>query len=247
MSYLGRAWHHGMFGWTLGNTLLAPIRISQLPHLQLGRRLGLPGNVRAEQLSPGRRQCGVRRWLGPLPQVHYGHADRLGPRFPRAWARFSRAIPIDGTGQSRRSSCRRRRELPPPRFPVNRHTWETGPMAHSRFFFAIISCLDEPGSLSIELQRVCQWASNPKRLLHPSSRPQGPISPGPPGNSRHGSSCRPCWWSCWHSEPGCCHNGNTTIGMRSCVLDTSSTEINLTWRFRPYQVFGTRPLGPRNP
>jgi len=24
MSYLGRAWHQGMFGWTLGNTLLAP-------------------------------------------------------------------------------------------------------------------------------------------------------------------------------------------------------------------------------
>ena len=24
MSHLGRAWHQGMFGWSLGNTLLAP-------------------------------------------------------------------------------------------------------------------------------------------------------------------------------------------------------------------------------
>ena len=24
MSYLGQSWHQGMFGWTMGNTLLAP-------------------------------------------------------------------------------------------------------------------------------------------------------------------------------------------------------------------------------
>ena len=65
-------WIQGMFGRRSGNTLLrAELAVSQLPARTLGRRHGLAGHVRPEQLPPRRRQRRVCRRIGPLPQVDH--------------------------------------------------------------------------------------------------------------------------------------------------------------------------------
>jgi len=63
MSYLGAAWDQGMFGYALGNTLLARIPVSQLPHVLLERRLGLSGNVRMSSFHPGGGNVAMGGWF----------------------------------------------------------------------------------------------------------------------------------------------------------------------------------------
>ena len=81
MSYLGQAWNQGMFGWTLGNTLLAPN--PPYPNCRMCAWDGdwdCPGMYGLSSFHPGGGNVAFRRRLGPVPQVVDRHADGLGPR-----------------------------------------------------------------------------------------------------------------------------------------------------------------------
>ena len=80
MSYLGQAWNQGMFGWTLGNTLLAPN--PPYPNCRMCGWDGdwdCPGIYGMSSYHP-EAATSPSRWLRPIPEIVNLQPGRLGPR-----------------------------------------------------------------------------------------------------------------------------------------------------------------------